>query len=104
MAVNVAVHPLLQIFPIPARLLVNCGMICPVHAHCGRWGILISAVVADVISFSVGNVDSHGRRCVVNVRNRCRGHEEVSTGTRVGYSCAGVGYGLSWATDRGGCY
>ena len=50
MAVNVTVHPLLQVFPIPIRLLVNCSMICPVHAHCGRWGLLISAVAADVIS------------------------------------------------------
>ena len=26
-------------------------MICPVHACCGMWGMLISAVAADVISF-----------------------------------------------------
>ena len=26
-------------------------MICPVHACCGRWGMLISVVAVDVISF-----------------------------------------------------
>ena len=51
MAVNVTVHPSLQIFPIPMRLLVNSVMICPLDACCGRWGMLISAVAADVISF-----------------------------------------------------
>ena len=51
MAVNVTVHSFLQIFPIPMRLLVNCGMICPVHDRCGRRGVLISAVAVDVISF-----------------------------------------------------
>ena len=47
---------LLQIFPIPMRLLVNCGMICPVHACCGRCGMLISAVVVDVISFPLATL------------------------------------------------
>ena len=50
-AVNVTVHPLLQIFPIPMRLLVNCGMICPVHACCSSWEVFNSAVAIDVISF-----------------------------------------------------
>ena len=26
-------------------------MICPLHACCGRWGMLISAIAVDVISF-----------------------------------------------------
>ena len=31
-------------------------MICPVHARCGRWGMLISAIAGDVISFPLATL------------------------------------------------
>ena len=34
---------------MPMRLLVKFGMMCPVHAWCGSWGISIFAVADDII-------------------------------------------------------
>ena len=69
--------------------------------------MLISAVAVDVISFPSAMLTVLGGAVLLMLETSpmiAYVHEEVSTGPRVGYSCAGVGYGLSWATDRGGCY
>ena len=52
-AVNATVHWASQIDPMPMRLLVKFGMICPIRACNGRWGVLITAVADKVIDCSL---------------------------------------------------
>ena len=59
-AVNVILHWASQILPMPMRLLVKFGMMCPVCASSGRWGMLVIAVADNVISCPVAVLTNVG--------------------------------------------
>ena len=48
---NMTVHSTSQIFPMPIRLLVKFGIICPIRVYSRRWEVLITAVAEKILDW-----------------------------------------------------